>query len=152
VYPCPKATPELCQTLKEQSVPCSYDQNGVWSNGSCRHDTKAAKCEVELFGQAIIASSGTTTPSINNNVFDSSPLLGVGSTNTGDSTLADAPGVNVTLRRSSNIQGERLSPLSSWPMLTTIVAGENEGPYLEYEHYSLLFDRPRFGRGYVLTK
>jgi hypothetical protein len=155
VYPCPKATPELCQMLKDQSVPCSYDQNGVWSNGSCRRETKAAKCEIELFGQAIIAGG---TPSINNNV-DSSPLLGVGgtandgtSTNTGDSTLADAPGVNVTLRRSSNIQGERLAPLSSWPMLTTIVAGENDGPYLEYEHYSLLFDRPRFGRGYVLTK
>jgi hypothetical protein len=151
VIPCPEASPELCQALKEKGVPCSYDQNGVSSDGSCRRETKAGKCEIELFGQAIIAG---TTPSINNNV-DSSPLLGVTTANDSTKkggTLEDAIGVNVTLRRASNIQGERLSSLSTWPILTTIIAGENKGPYLEYEHYSLLFDHPRFGRAYVLTK
>jgi hypothetical protein len=128
---------EFCATLHRLGVPCDYHRSGVWSNGRCRNETNAAKCEREIWGD-FNGRQGKAS-------FDPFPVQ-VGGTNDttrrANGTLEEADAM-VSVAERGNTE-DRVT-LSSWPNTTTVWAEYTE------DRYTLLFDNPRFGRAYVLA-
>jgi len=131
VYDCQQSQQalELCETLERLTVRCSYDHQGVLSDGGCRYETNADSCVLDILQED---SSFSVIVSLY-------PPLQVSYANGG---LEDA-NATVSVGRGGDL--ENLIPLSSWPNSTTLTAGNTGLPY------TLYFENPRFGHAYVLA-
>jgi hypothetical protein len=132
--------PSLCQTLEAQSVGCSYEVNGVLSDGSCRRQTNAEKCASKLLGDSSVGGFSIADFTSFDTPF---PIQVEIDNNRTNGTLEEA-NVVVSVGRNDN----DLVPLSSFSKTT--VWRENDGDN-DRSHMFLLFDNPRFGRVYVIA-
>jgi hypothetical protein len=131
--------PSLCQTLEAQGVGCSYELNGVLSDGSCRGQTNAEKCASKLLGDSSVGGRSIADFTSFDTPF---PIQVEIDNNRTNGTLEEANAI-VSVQRNSNDP----VPLSSFSKRKVWRDPDRDD---DRSYMVLRFDKPRFGRVYVV--